>query len=210
MKKAIIHFSVLLLFLLVRLSPVYAGLEEGWATAERGDYETALQEFKPLAEQGNKWAQSQLGIMYLHGKGVPQDYAEAFKWLKKAAEQGNVVAQQYLGVMYHNGEGVPQDYAEAFKWFRKAAEQGDARSQYGIGKLYSAGKGVPQDYSEAAKWMRKAAEKGDADVLPNSSLIPDQASLIFVSEQRGRYCGGYSVGDFLNVILQIVLLNRLA
>ena len=54
----------------------------------RGDYETALKKFLPLAEQGNASAQYNLGVMYANGRGVPQDYAEAMKWYRLAAEQG--------------------------------------------------------------------------------------------------------------------------
>ena len=66
-------------------------------------------------------AQSNLGVMYGNGRGVPQDDAEAVNWYRLAAEQGNAYAQSRLGVMYYNGQGVPQDDGEAVKWFRKAA-----------------------------------------------------------------------------------------
>ncbi len=58
------------------MSSYQAGLD----AYERGDYETALKEFLPLAEQGHVWAQSLLGSMYDQGKGVPQDYQEAARW----------------------------------------------------------------------------------------------------------------------------------
>ncbi len=75
--------------LLVSLAaPAWAGFDEGLAAYERGDYETAVREFKSLAEQGNALAQSILGGMYDEGQGVPQDYAEAVRWYRRAAEQG--------------------------------------------------------------------------------------------------------------------------
>ncbi len=37
---------------------------------ERGDYDTALKEFRPLAEQGHTEAQWSLGVMYERGRGV--------------------------------------------------------------------------------------------------------------------------------------------
>ena len=66
-------------------------------------------------------AQSNLGVMYANGQGVPQDYAEAVKWYRKAAEQGDAAAQYNLGLMYANGQGVPQDYVQAYKWISIAA-----------------------------------------------------------------------------------------
>ncbi len=97
MNKVIIYFSVFLLFLFVECSSVYAGVEEGLAAYDCGDYETALQEYKPLAEQGDADGQYNLGLLYA-SQGVTQDYAEAFKWYKKAAEQGFVDAQLWLNV----------------------------------------------------------------------------------------------------------------
>ncbi|MXZ50206.1 MAG: sel1 repeat family protein, partial [Rhodobacteraceae bacterium] len=55
---------------------------------KRGDYETALREWHPLAEQGEVEAQFILGLMYGNGEGVPQDYGEAEKWWRLSAEQG--------------------------------------------------------------------------------------------------------------------------
>ena len=46
-------------------------LEEGLTAYVRGDYETALLCFRPLAEEGNSEAQFNLGNMYDKGKGVP-------------------------------------------------------------------------------------------------------------------------------------------
>ena len=60
------------------VQPVMAGpLEDGYAALERGDYATAIQMLRPLAEQGDAWAQYNLGFMYRNGHGVPRDYAEA-------------------------------------------------------------------------------------------------------------------------------------
>ncbi len=49
------------------------------AAYQRGDYATAIREFRPLAEQGHANAQYKLGFMYDMGKDIPQDYAEAMK-----------------------------------------------------------------------------------------------------------------------------------
>jgi TPR repeat protein len=46
--------------------------QAGVATYQRGDYETALREFRLLAQQGNASAQFNLGRMYGHGRRVRQ------------------------------------------------------------------------------------------------------------------------------------------
>lgn len=112
--------------LLVASSWASAGFLEGHAAYGRGDYQTALKEFRPLAEAGVARAQYGLGVMYDNGEGVPQDYAEALRWYRKAAEQGGASAQYNLGNLYRRGQGVPQDYIEAHKWFNLSAVAGDA------------------------------------------------------------------------------------
>ena len=114
------------------------------------------------AEQGNAKAQTNLGITYLIGRGVPQDDAEAMRWFRQAAEQGHAKAQFNLGLMYATGRGVPQDDAEAVRWYRLAADQGDASAQFNLGVMYRDGEGVPQDEAEAVRWFRLAADQGNA------------------------------------------------
>ena len=140
-----------------------AGFDEGMGAANRGDYATALKEWKPLADQGNALAQKSLGEMCENGWGVSQDYAQAAQWYRKAAEQGNASAQLSLGVMYYKGQGVPKDYAQAGQWYRKAADQGNSNAQYNLGLMYLRGKGVTNDPKQAVYWYEKAAEQGDLD-----------------------------------------------
>ncbi len=155
---------------------VQAGpFEDGDKAFEQGNYHTAINLWKPIAEQGNAKAQYNLGVMYDQGIGVPQDYTEAVKWFRKAAEQGNVYAQTNLGVMYDKGEGVPQDDTEAVKWYRKAAERGLDGAQNILGTMYQKGEGVPQDHAEAVKWYRKAAEQGEP---PWGQVLPSDVFLI--------------------------------
>ena len=65
-----------------------ADLQKGLAAYKSGDYATALREWKPFAEQGNASAQSNLGLMYFFGHGVPADYVLAYMWLNIAASSG--------------------------------------------------------------------------------------------------------------------------
>jgi len=75
MTKFLLHIPLLVGLLLVPgLS--WADFEAGLDAYERGDYDTALAEFRPLAEQGNTEAQYNLALMYGNGQGVPQDYQD--------------------------------------------------------------------------------------------------------------------------------------
>ena len=85
-------------------------LQRASAAYKEGDYDTALQTFKPLAEKGDMIAQFNLAKMYREGKGVPKDYKTAVKWFSLSAEQGNAKAQYHLGVAHSFGLGVVPDY----------------------------------------------------------------------------------------------------
>lgn len=62
----------------------------------RQDFEAAVKWYRMSAEQGNAYAQSNLGSMLEYGYGVKKDYAEAEKWYRKSAEQGNETAKSRL------------------------------------------------------------------------------------------------------------------
>ena len=87
-------------------------LEDGIAAYGRGDFATAQQLLRPLADQGDATAQASFGLMYQNGHGVPQDQAEAAKWFRRAAEQGLAIAQNFLADAMYAGDGVPQDHAQ--------------------------------------------------------------------------------------------------
>ena len=63
--------------------------ETGLRAYESGDYEQAMEEWRPLAEQGHAAAQAKLGTMYSKGNGVPLDLAQAVRWFRLAAEQSD-------------------------------------------------------------------------------------------------------------------------
>ncbi len=139
-------------------------LEDGRAAYRRGDYATAMRLLRPLAEQGEAGAQTDLGWMYANGYGAPQDYTQAAAWRRKAADQGNATAEFSLGLMYREGLGVPQDFARAAMWTRKAAELGHAGAQLGLGFIYREGRGAPQDYAQACMWFDLASRATDSDI----------------------------------------------
>ncbi len=152
--KKVTAFAVLLVVL---AAPAWAGFDEGMAAYNRGDYATALREWRPLADQGDAVAQYNLGAMYDEGLGVPQDYVQAVKWSRKAAEQGHASAQYSLGAMYAQGHGVTQDYVQAYTWFNLAGAQGDKVAFTSRDRV--AKRMTPAQISEAQRLAREWMEK---------------------------------------------------
>ena len=136
-------------------------------------------------------AQSLLGLMYYHGRGVKQDDAEAAKWFRLAADQDEPRAQFNLGVMHAEGQGVPQDYVQAIKWYRLAAEQGEARAMFNLGVSYAEGQGTDQNYILAYMWFNLAAPRflpSEADrrrvALHNRDLTASRMSREQIAEAQ--------------------------
>ena len=131
--------------------------QKGLEAAQVGDYQTAIMEWRPLAEQGDASAQYSLGVMYTNGHGVVQDYQEAVKWYRLAAEQGAAAAQYNLGLMYTNGHGVVQDYVYGHMWLNIAAARGLASAVENRGIV--AQRMTTGQISQAQQLARKCVQK---------------------------------------------------
>ncbi|HEB92217.1 MAG TPA: sel1 repeat family protein [Gammaproteobacteria bacterium] len=147
----------LALALAVPCFPVYAGVEEGAKAIQKGQFEEAFSEWRPLAEKGESTVQAAIGVMYHAGQGVPQDYKKAFQWYRRAAENGNAASQANLGVMYAKGVGVEENLVQAYVWFDLAAMKGDAgygRSRDRLAKLLNS-----EQLAQAKRVSREYATK---------------------------------------------------
>jgi len=157
MKKIFLYF----LLSLSCIGSTYADFQDAMDAFDKGDFETAVQEWIPLAEDGNAEAQYRLGRAYYSGQGITKNDKLAFEWSLKAAEQGFARAQFNVGMFYRDGIGVDIRFEEAFRWVKKAAEQGFARAQFNVGMFYRDGTGVDIRFEEAVRWFKKAARQGD-------------------------------------------------
>ncbi len=190
-KKALIQRLFLALFAMLIAGFARAGpVEDAISAYNRKDYAEVLRIAKPLAINGEAWAQTGLAILYNNGEGVVQDYAEAVKWYRLAAQQGEMNAQNNLGLMYNNGRGVGQDYAEAVKWYRLAAQQGDTQAQNNLGVMYANGTGVMQNYVKAHSWYNLSAVSGNALAIKNRDSMAQQMTpqQIAAAQKLARDC----------------------
>jgi len=85
--------AILVMFSLA--APVAAGpLEDGYGAYTRGDFATAMQLMRPLADQGHVTAQTVVGLMYYFN--YSGDYVSAYMWFRLAAARGNAFAEMFL------------------------------------------------------------------------------------------------------------------
>lgn len=83
--------------LLTAAPPAVAAVEDGIAAYEAKEFEAAIAELKPLADQGNPQAQYYVGRMYASGEGTLRNYSLAHTYLTLAANQGVTEALQVKG-----------------------------------------------------------------------------------------------------------------
>ncbi len=165
--------SLLLAFAALALgaAPVLADtLQDGARYFQRADYNRALASWRPLATQGNPVAQNNLGIMYLDGKGVPQNTSEAVRYLSLSAAAGSSLGQNNLGGLYRDGKGVPRDYGKAAQWFSASAGQGNSAGMYNLALMYDLGQGMKPEPFHAYMWYALAADQGG---MPNAAAHRD-------------------------------------
>lgn len=141
-------------------SVVYAGpLEDGDQAYDAGDYATAMKCWRPLADEGNAYAQAGLGDLYSMGLGVSVDLAKAAHYYTLASELGDAGAQCSLASICLMKE-TPEGRKESFGWLQKSAEQGFMAAEFNLALHYESGWGTPKDKAQAALWYRKAYEHG--------------------------------------------------
>jgi len=145
----------------------------GRAAYVRSDYQSAIIELTPFAEQGNAEAQYLLGASYANASPPEQDYFKAERWLKAAAEQGHTDAMVDIAKLnlFYKKE---RDVKKAVRWYMKAADRGHPEGQFMTGTYYfSEDAGVEKDNVKAYMWWLLSAAKGHqlAKMMLEKSLV---------------------------------------
>ena len=133
-------------------------LDLGGQAFNRGQYDLAAQYWSPLAQQGNPYAQYNLGIMWEQGLGTTQkNDAEAAAWYLPAARQGHIPSMIALARIQHRLGFVES----AESWLNLAARWND---QTAINSLRAWAKPIPApDLFYAQELERQLrAERGAA------------------------------------------------
>ena len=140
-------------------TPTWSDYKAGEDAYNRGDFATALREFRPLAEQGDASAQVNLGTLYVNGEGVSKDYQQALHWFRLAANKGNAMALTKLGLMSERGNGMPQDVILAHTWYILGAANGDklgAELRDALAKRMTSAQ-IFQAQQRALEWLPKGS-----------------------------------------------------
>ncbi len=160
-------------------TPVFATVKDGVDAWSRGDYPSALKQWRPAAISGDADAQFNMGQAYKLGRGVPADLKLAEDWYRKAALQGHVQAEDNYGlIMFQNG-----DRQRAMPTIQKSAERGEPRAQYVLGTALFNGDMVKKDWPRAYAMMTRASAAG---IAPASASLAQMDKFIPLDQrQRG-------------------------
>lgn len=111
------------------------------------------------AEQGNRDAQYELGIMFYSGFTIEQSYENSFYWFRKGAENGLADGQAAVALCYKRGRGTPRDEEQTAHWFDLSARQGNAMTHYYLSLKLIDVEGIAQNYVSAFYRMERSASK---------------------------------------------------
>ena len=146
-------------------------LEQGIYELNRGEFKAAIEQFRPLVNEGYAPAQYQMALVYLHGYSVRKDGMKALALFKLSAAQNYPDAQFELALIYSAGKLVKQDLKKSFELSNKAAQKGLSSAQFNLGVMYANGTGVKQDDFKASRWYKSAANQNYALAQYNLALL---------------------------------------
>ncbi|GAW97930.1 MULTISPECIES: tetratricopeptide repeat protein [Colwellia] len=172
-----IHFSVKkilsAMILLASFSTFSQGndLEQGIYEFNRGKFQAAISQFRPLVNEGYAPAQYQMALIYQFGYSVPKDGMKALELFQLAAAQNYPDAQFELALLYSEGKLVKKDLKKYFELTHKAAKKGLASAQFNLGVAYANGTGIKQDDFKASRWYQNSANQNYALAQYNLALL---------------------------------------
>ena len=140
-----------------------------------GDFPAALAVLKPMADNGDPFAQFTMGQLAETGGGVPKNPREAARWYKLAVESGQTDAMTNLGFLYEQGRGVPQDYKEALRLYTAAATSGNPVAQTNLA--------IPISKARSSSRITPKPPRGTA--RPRPSTTPRPSSILPACTTRG-------------------------
>ncbi len=160
------------LYCLILVTPALADVEKARLAERSGDFQTAFDEYKLDAEEGDAEAQAALAMFYAEGIIVKRDRNIANQWTIKAAKQGNKEGQYNLGLAYQLGLGnLPISPIIAFEWFLSAAKLGEMNAQYETAVAYQYGRGTTRNFEQSRHWYLMAAEQNHSRAQNNLAVL---------------------------------------
>jgi hypothetical protein len=142
--------------------PALADVKDGVDAWSRGEWDTAVAEWRAPAEAGDPDALFNMGQAYRLGRGVPQNQTTAETYYLRAAQGGHIRAADTYGLLlFQDGRREA-----ALPFVTDAAERGDPRAQYLLGVAHFNGDIVSKDWVRAYALLTLANGQGLPQAAP--------------------------------------------
>lgn len=155
------------------------------------DEKDAFVYMRKAAEQGERNALYEAGLMYDLGIYTNKDVTQAVSMHQRASEAGHLSAMERLAVHYLSGSGVEKNPERGLHWIRQAAAGGHPSACLTLGYLYMegsfAGMTVPLDDVQSYKWMQRAADHGNAEAMFQLSSMYFLGDGVRQNREQGQY-----------------------
>lgn len=137
-----------------------ADMESVNTLIKNGEFQAAIKEMRPLAENGNVYAQCELTYqLSIFGN---DNHIEEARWAKAAYDSGKAnqfCQSRWAELLLLGLGGVKAEPITAARIFEKGASQGLAVSQYYLGSLYLEGNGVLKNEPKGVELIKMAANQ---------------------------------------------------
>ncbi|KAI1378827.1 HCP-like protein [Hypoxylon crocopeplum] len=145
-----------------------------WLRGEgvRQDFKLARGWFERGIKHGDAQSQWGLGMMNLHGLGMPKNVSKATELFKASADQDFSLSHVALGAL-HLDQGTPDDLKIANSYFEAAARWANIEAQYYLAEMIHHGAGRDKTCGMAMAYYKNVAEK--AEPLVSSWAEANQA-----------------------------------
>lgn len=163
-------------FLASTAQPLSADVKRGVDAWGAGDFDSAVNEWRLPAQNGDADALFNLAQAYRLGRGVTADISRARQLYAEAAQKGHVKAADNYGLLlFQQGE-----QQSAMPFIRAAADRGDPRAQYVLGLAHFNADYAEKDWVRAYALLTLAQGSG----LPQASGALKQMDQYVPMEQR--------------------------
>ena len=178
---------IAIIFLSSKIS--LADFDNGMDAINEGNYEKAITELKPMADQGDPRAQFWYGNLIFNGLGTPKNMKLGMEFYRLSAEKNFPLALHELGHVYHHALGVEQDIEEAINWYEKAITEGKVvYSYHNLGMIYHYGSNsIESNANKAIELYEKAANLDYIGSMQNLGIVYSDGIIVKKDIQKALY-----------------------
>lgn len=181
------------------------------------EYDKAREILEPLSKEQNVLAISELGNMYLFGRGVDENAEIADAYFKTALE-GFLCVKEHcqnlqegekdftgycayrIGKQYLYGQGTKKDYEQAAVYLKEASDDyKNPYAMYLLGNLYFQGNGVGKDIDKAISYYEEASEFDNPFAQYKMGNLCEKGEVVELDAARSYDYYGDALTAFLEI-----------